>query len=233
MASHTQTADDADEHDDLVHHGDGAHGDGAHGHGGADHVPHVLPLKTYFATFGTLLVLTVVTVAASRFDFGAANLFIALAIALIKATVVAAIFMHLKWDLRFHAIALGSSLVFLGIFVTFTMFDTNYRGQADGVESQRAYDVKRPFLGTRAEGAERARRHLPPPGTALPASSAAPVGAATVPATSSPGAAPPVLPTAGSTAGSINAPLPANAGKDGPQAIPTTPPGVPATQPKP
>lgn len=174
--------------DDHAGHGDHGHGH----HGGPDHVPHVLPLKVYFATFGALLFLTFITVVASRFDFGPANLFIAIAIAMVKATVVAAIFMHLKYDLRFHALTLGSSLVFLSIFVGFTMFDTNYRGRADATEAERPYDVKRPFLGTRAEAAERARRNLPPPGTAIPveaippATTAAPVPPAATVGTAAP-----------------------------------------------
>ena len=36
----------------------------------ADHVPHVLPLKSYLGVWLSLLALTAVTVAVSYFDFG-------------------------------------------------------------------------------------------------------------------------------------------------------------------
>lgn len=62
----------------------------------ADISKHV---RTYIKVFVTLAVLTVVTVAVSQIDFpGSGNLIVALLIALGKASLVAAIFMHLKWE---------------------------------------------------------------------------------------------------------------------------------------
>ena len=126
---------------------------GGHGAHGADHVPHVLPLKVYFATFGVLVVLTVLTVTASRFDFGSMNLVIALLIATIKAVTVAALFMHLAFDHKFHSIIIGSSIIFLSIFIGFTMFDTNYRGRSDAIEGERPADILAPFKETQADEA--------------------------------------------------------------------------------
>jgi cytochrome c oxidase subunit IV len=126
-----------------------SHADHGHGHGnGVDHVPHVLPMKIYLATWGTLLVLTVVTVGASYVNLGhTGNLIVALFIATIKASVVALIFMHLKWDSKFHTIIFIFALLFLAIFIVFTMFDTQYRGEAETVENQHPLDVKAPFEG--------------------------------------------------------------------------------------
>jgi cytochrome c oxidase subunit IV len=140
-----------------------------HGHGGADHVPHVLPLKVYFGTWGTLLVLTVVTVGASYIDLGAANLALALLIATVKASVVALIFMHLFWDHKFHALIFMASLVFLAIFIGFTMFDTNNRGRAESIEALRPADIKQPFNGKYAEDGFKARRRVPKVGETAPA----------------------------------------------------------------
>jgi len=142
----------------------GAHGHG-HGHGhGADHVPHVLPLKVYIATWLALLVLTVVTVGASYVDLGAANLAIAIIIATTKAGVVALIFMHLKWDHKFHTLIFASSLIFLAIFIGFTMFDTANRGRAEQIEAERPADIKAPFDGKRAADDWRMKRaHKAPP----------------------------------------------------------------------
>ncbi len=125
---------------------------GGNGNGnGKDHVPHVLPLSTYLKTWGALLVLTAVTVGASYVDFGAANLWIALLIASAKAATVALVFMHLYWDHKFHAVIFGVSLVFLAIFIIFTLFDTQSRGRADGIEGERPADIRAPFAGTRSE----------------------------------------------------------------------------------
>lgn len=130
----------------------------AHGHGGKDHVPHVLPFATYVKTLATLLVLTVITVAASYVDFGSANLWIAMFIATIKASVVALIFMHLFWDHKFHSIVLVMSLIFLGVFISFTMFDTEARGRGgETVNGDRPVDIKAPFAESRSEAAAKAR----------------------------------------------------------------------------
>jgi cytochrome c oxidase subunit IV len=131
------------------HHGHAEHPP-SHGHpsGSGDHVPHVLDLKVYLATFGALLVLTAITVGASYVDFGSANILIALLIATIKAATVALMFMHLKYDHRFHAIIFSFSLIFLAIFIAFTMYDTETRGRADAVQADRSQNVKAPFKGT-------------------------------------------------------------------------------------
>ena len=62
----------------------------------ADISKHV---KSYIGVFVALAIMTVVTVGASRVDFTHwGNITIALAIAGFKASLVAAIFMHLKWE---------------------------------------------------------------------------------------------------------------------------------------
>ena len=127
-------------------------GHGHHHGAGPDHVPHVLPIWVYFATWGALMVLTVITVGASYLDLGSLNLVIALFIATVKACVVALMFMHLRYDHKFHGIIFSFSIIFLGIFIAFTMFDTEARGQADQVQSDRPVNVKAPFKGTAVDG---------------------------------------------------------------------------------
>ena len=62
----------------------------------ADISKHV---KAYIRVFAALAILTIVTVAASRIHFpGEGNMIVALLIAAFKASLVAAIFMHLKWE---------------------------------------------------------------------------------------------------------------------------------------
>lgn len=119
---------------------------------GADHVPHVLPLRVYFGVFAMLIVFTGITVAVSYVDLGhAANLFIALLVASAKALMVASIFMHLAFDKKFNAVIAASALIFLVIFVTFTMYDTNWRGLGGRVLQDKPADVTNPFGVTKAE----------------------------------------------------------------------------------
>jgi cytochrome c oxidase subunit 4 len=126
-----------------------------HGHGPDDgeHHPHVLDLKYYFGVWGLLLVLTGITVGVSYIDLGPLNLPIALLVATIKASAVAAIFMHLFFDHKFHAIIFSLSVIFLAVFIVFTMFDTETRGKADPAEAGKPVDVTQPFNGTVADQA--------------------------------------------------------------------------------
>jgi len=156
-----------------------------------DHVPHVTPLSVYMKTFGTLVVLTIVTVAVSRVHLGSAvNLAVALIIATIKASVVAAMFMHLAFDHKFHTIIFISSVVFLGIFVAFTMFDTEARGEAERIEKSRPVDSKDPWAKPKTlttvvmPAAPTAAPQAP--ASAAPSASAAPEPAPTTSASAEP-----------------------------------------------
>jgi cytochrome c oxidase subunit IV len=83
-----------------------AHHDDHHG------ISHVASIKVLVGTGGTLLVLTLVTVLATRIDFGASiNLGIAMAIAVIKASLVVLFFMHLKYDKIFHTVVFLSAIL--------------------------------------------------------------------------------------------------------------------------
>lgn len=56
-------------------------------------------VKTYMAVFAALLTGTVLTVYASTVDMGhTTNILVAIGIAVVKASLVATIFMHLKWE---------------------------------------------------------------------------------------------------------------------------------------
>lgn len=82
----------------------------------------------YFKTWAALAVLTALTVAASHVELDhTASLALAMAIATVKAALVAAIFMHLREDGRFHSLILAFSLLFLAIFIGFTLLDTSTR----------------------------------------------------------------------------------------------------------
>jgi len=86
--------------------------------------PHVAPLSTLLAVFASLVLLTFLTVGATWFDFGPANLFVAMGIATVKASLVVLYFMHLRWDMPFNAIVFIATLCFVMLFVGFVLLDT-------------------------------------------------------------------------------------------------------------
>jgi cytochrome c oxidase subunit 4 len=90
------------------------------------HAHHGGP-RIYTANLFALLFLTIITVAAASFNFGAANVVIALAIASVKAILVGLFFMHLIWDKPVNAIILVAAFLFLGVFVMFDFLDVDSR----------------------------------------------------------------------------------------------------------
>jgi cytochrome c oxidase subunit 4 len=87
-------------------------------------VGHIVPLPVLFGVLGTLLVMTFVTVAVSWFDFGRFNLWIALGIAVFKASLVLLFFMHLKYDKPFNAIVIIVSMALVMLFIALTRTDS-------------------------------------------------------------------------------------------------------------
>jgi cytochrome c oxidase subunit 4 len=88
-------------------------------------ISHVASVKVLLGTGGTLLFLTLVTVAATKVDFGASiNLGIAMAIAVVKASLVILFFMHLKYDKVFHTVIFLSAILAAALFVGFTLMDS-------------------------------------------------------------------------------------------------------------
>src|SRR5687767_14724 len=106
------------------HHGD--HDDEHHG------LAHTASIKVLVGTGGTLLFLTIVTVLATKVDFGTnINLAIAMFIAVIKATLVILFFMHLKYDKISHSVIFCSALLAASLFVGFTLMDTGQYQQTN------------------------------------------------------------------------------------------------------
>src|SRR5689334_17901866 len=83
--------------------------------------------RIYTANLFALLFLTVITIVAASFNFGSANVVIALAIASVKATLVALFFMHLVWDKPVNSIIAIAGFLFLGIFLMFDFLDVTSR----------------------------------------------------------------------------------------------------------
>ena len=99
-----------------------------HGHG----LAHVAEIKVLVATGSTLLFLTLVTVLATKIDFGAnINLAIAMVIAVTKATLVILFFMHLRYDRLFHSVVFVAAILAASLFVGFTLMDTSQYQQTN------------------------------------------------------------------------------------------------------
>ena len=70
-----------------------------------------------------LLTLTIITVAISRVDFGSGNMIIAMVVAAMKASLVIAIFMHLRWDTPTNNIYFLGSFIVLSLLFLFIFAD--------------------------------------------------------------------------------------------------------------
>ncbi|MDX1997361.1 MAG: cytochrome C oxidase subunit IV family protein [Thermoanaerobaculia bacterium] len=89
---------------------------------------HVEPVKTYVMVFSALMVLTVATVFVAYFDLGLLNNFVAMGIALTKASLVVLIFMHVRHGSKLtKMIALGGFLWLIFLFL-FPLADYDTRG---------------------------------------------------------------------------------------------------------
>lgn len=95
----------------------------------ADAHVHVVPMKVLVGVWLALVLLTVVTVAASWVDFGHLigepwlNLAGALGIAVIKGSLVVLYFMHLRYENPFHGFVLMIALAFVALLIGITLLD--------------------------------------------------------------------------------------------------------------
>ena len=88
------------------------------------HAAHTSHVPRYLLVWGALLVFTVGTWAISRIHLpGIAGVAVALAIAIIKGTLVALFFMHLYDQPGPNRIVFATSLVFVALLVTLTLVD--------------------------------------------------------------------------------------------------------------
>ena len=84
---------------------------------------HVVPLRTYYLIFLTLMVCTAITVAVAFVDLGPLNAVVAMAIAVLKATLVVLFFMHVKYSTKLTWAVVIGSVFWLGILIVMTAGD--------------------------------------------------------------------------------------------------------------
>lgn len=87
------------------------------------HEVHIVPKRLYFAVFFALIVLTWVTTYVSTLDLGRWNIFVALAIAICKASLVVLFFMHVFYSTRLTKMIVGASIFWLTLMLFITMAD--------------------------------------------------------------------------------------------------------------
>jgi cytochrome c oxidase subunit IV len=90
---------------------------------------HIAPKRMYYFVFGSLLVLTLLTWQIAYVDLGQWNTVVALAIAVLKAGLVATFFMHLRWSGSMMRIVVCAALFWLAIMITLTLGDILTRNQ--------------------------------------------------------------------------------------------------------
>ena len=86
---------------------------------------HITPFKTYAIVYISLLILTVITVAASRIDLGMniINVIVAMLIASAKAMIVILWFMHQKYETNLNRVTFFLAFLFVFIFFIFSAID--------------------------------------------------------------------------------------------------------------
>src|SRR5688500_20294092 len=89
---------------------------------------HVSPLRTYYAIFASLMVLTAITVGVAFINLGPFNFPVAISIAILKATLVVLFFMHAKYSSRLPTLVIGGAFFFLLCLFGLTMSDYLSRG---------------------------------------------------------------------------------------------------------
>jgi len=89
---------------------------------------HISPVRSYVGVFLTLMALTAITVFVAFQDLGPMNNFVALGIAVIKASLVILFFMHGKYSTKLTKLVIGSAFLWLLLLFAFTMSDFMSRG---------------------------------------------------------------------------------------------------------
>ena len=97
------------------------HGQPAHGAQQGAHEDH--GIKRYIVIWLLLLAFTIITVWTGQMDLGAANIFVAMAIASTKATLVVLFFMHLYDEGGVNRLVFVVSLLFVAVLMLFVFGD--------------------------------------------------------------------------------------------------------------
>jgi cytochrome c oxidase subunit 4 len=84
---------------------------------------HIVSPVTYLIIFASLLVGTALTIGASYLEMGPWNPVVAIAIAVVKATLVVLFFMHIKYSSKLMKLTVGAGIFTFLILVGMSMSD--------------------------------------------------------------------------------------------------------------
>ncbi|MBF0313987.1 MAG: cytochrome C oxidase subunit IV family protein [Oligoflexia bacterium] len=98
-------------------------------HGEHEHLEesHISSYKQLLLVLFSLLVLTAITIYSASFNFGKANVWIALVIASAKSSIVVLYFMHLRYEKPVFKYMFITAIMILAIFISFIFWDLAYR----------------------------------------------------------------------------------------------------------
>jgi cytochrome c oxidase subunit 4 len=89
---------------------------------------HIVPKRVYILVFLSLIALTWVTTLVAEIDLGALNIYVALSIAIFKASLVVLFFMHVKYGTRLTKMIVLCGLYWLLLLLFIAMADLWTRG---------------------------------------------------------------------------------------------------------
>jgi cytochrome c oxidase subunit 4 len=89
---------------------------------------HIVPVKIYVYVFLALMILTFVTWRIAYIDLGPFNIYAALTIAVLKASLVVLYFMHVRYSSLLTKMIVASGFVWLLIMFFMTLSDLATRG---------------------------------------------------------------------------------------------------------
>lgn len=142
------------------------------------HGHHIIPKKTLLRIFIALIGLTILTVLAAQVHTGPLHVPIALAIAITKAALVVMFFMGLKYDSPMNTLVFSVGVIWVVVFLTFTLFDTVFRGDLANAQADPITDIQRQERAMMAREPKQST-----PAAAVSPDSTAPVVADTMAAT--------------------------------------------------
>src|ERR1700722_18919476 len=111
----------------MASHAHADHTDHGHSHTHHPGEHHIVPKRVYFVVFFALIVLTWVTTYISTIDLGRWNIFVALAIAIFKASLVVFFFMHVWYSTRLTKMIVMASIFWLLLLLFITRADLGTR----------------------------------------------------------------------------------------------------------
>lgn len=98
------------------------------GHGLAEGIhkgsAHVMPIPVLLGTFAALIFFTILTVVLAEMNLGEIDIWVAMAIATVKAALVALFFMHMRYEKPFNTLLFVFCFFFATLFLGACLIDS-------------------------------------------------------------------------------------------------------------